>query len=501
MRALVRLVLCVSTLGGGIALLSCVEREEGTPRAKADPFLPMLTRPALDPRFAAFDALDLTNMPTGDALAHHDVKAIPWTSVKGPDVKRTWRDQKRVEIRDLALHVDWPEPTTKYSGTLFFLKDCEEVVIENVSILHNHPDYRGQHSFLMESCGKVTIRNVFSAGAVDRSHIRLEGCREYDIERVEISGWDYGKAGVRCGAGIVINNGITRDNGNVELAAENPKDLDWGVIRDCWIHDYLANDGNKERNQDGILFHAPSNGIVFNCVFDRWKAGDGAVDDSHRRHDPKYKNKVHRIERCIFRDNQLVKTNGATGSPDCVIVWMNNVYINSWMGDYHRGWTNWHIHETYHFEEKAPAFIKNWGMREGPTAFANGLLSAPKGLEVVYWQSGKAEKNGYRLFRADHLLYLMPQPTFWMRGLGAEIRPREAWLAEGLERDCVIAHRPAGFADAARRDLRLAAGSPAIGLGSPAFLDPPDAALRVTRDFNGKRRENPPAVGAFEAGQ
>ena len=482
----------------GLLLSSCEKPRKTAAAQERDTFLPMVNRPEIDARFAPFDRLDLRGMPTGDVLAKHDISSIPWKSVKGPEVRKTWKDQKRVEIRDLALKIDWPEPTTKYSGTLFLLQNCEDVLIENVSIVHANADYRGQHSVLLENCGKVTIRNVYSAGAVDRVHIRLEGCREYHIERVEIAGWDYGKAGVRCGAGILINNGITRANGSIHIGTKSRRELDWGVIRDCWMHDYLVNDG-KDRNQDGILFHAPSNGIVFNCVFDRWQAGDGAIDDSHRRHDPAYKNKVHRIERCIFRDNRLVKTNGATGSPDCVIAWINNVYINSWMGDYHRGWTNWHIHETHRWEEQMPVFIKNWGMREQPTAFANVLLSAPKGAKTVYWQSGKATTDGYRLFRADHVLYLMPEPALWMRGLGVTIKTRAAWLAEGLECDCRIADEPARFVDAAKRDLRLVPGSPALGFGSSVFLDPPDAGLRVVRDFNGLPRPNPPAVGAFEA--
>ena len=460
--------------------------------------IPMIERPTVDSRFASFDALDLSDMPTGDALARHDPAKIAWRTVRGPDVKRTWRNQEKVALCNVAMKVHWPGPTTKYGGTVFLFEDCEEVLIEDVAIVHADADYRGQHSFLFEGCGKVTIRNVYSAGAAERVHIRLEGCGEYLIERTEIAGWDYGEDGVRCGAGILINNGMTAKDGSVELAAANPRELDWGVVRDCWFHDYLSS-GDKWRNDDGILFHAPSNGIVFNCVFDRWQAGDGAIDDSHRRHDARYRNKVHRIERCIFRDNRQVKTNGCTGSPDCVVVWMNNVYINSWMADYHAGWVNWHLHETYLWEREMPVFVKNWGMRDGATVFANGLLHAPQGASVVYWQSAEATKDGFRLFRAERLLYLMPEPRHWVRGLGVEITGRRAWLREGLEHQCVISTESPGFVDLSNSDLRPTGASPAIGFGSDAFLDPADAALRVRRDFNGRPRPRRPAAGAFEA--
>ena len=457
----------------------------------------MLVRDAIDPRFAVFDRLDLKDMPTGDVLARHDVAAIDWQAVNGPDVKRTFRDQQDVVLRDLNLKVRWPKPTTKYSGTLFLFQNCENVRIENVHVAYLDPDYRAQHTFLFENCGKVTIRGVYSAGAAERIHIRLEGCREYLIERTEIAGWQYGPDDMRAGAGILINNGMTR-KGVVAAIAKERRELEWGVIRDCWLHDYRNRDGGKWRNQDGILFHAPSNGIVFNCVFDRWQAGDGAIDDSHRRNDPAYRNKVHRIERCIFRDCALVKTNGATGSPDCVIAWVNNLYIDSWLADYHKGWTNWHLHETHIATKPMPVFVKNWGVY-GPTVFANGLIHAPVGLQDVYWQSGKAEKDGYRRFRADHLFYLMPKPNHWARGLGVAISSREKWLAEGLERDCQwLPETPSPFLDPAKGDYRPRASSVLVGKASPAFLDPKDAGLRVRRDFLGVPRPNPPTPGAFE---
>jgi len=486
------LVLGTLVLNNGLMAMECIRHGQFTVQ-----FLPMLDRPRIDSRFVEFDSLSLAHMPTGDRLARHDPNAFVWREVKGHRARRIWRDKPRVVLRDLALKVRWPESTTKYSGTLFLFQNCEDVLVENVAVVHMNPNYCGQHSLLFENCGKVTIRNVYSAGAVQRYHIRLEGCREYHIERVEISGWDYGDAGVRCGGGIFVNNGVTEPEGTVQLYVRKRRELDWGVIRDCWIHDYLSQDKGPWRNQDGIAFHAPSNGIVFNCVFDRWLAGDGAIDDSHRRYDPAYRNKVHRIERCVFRNCKLVKTDGARGSADCVIVWANNVYLNTWLADYHKGWTNWHVHETFVFEDKPPVLVKNWGM-QGYTVFANCLLRAGKGVGVVYWQSGQASKDGYRLFRVDHMLYLMPRPDYWVCGQGVAIRDRRAWLAEGLERGCVVADEAPEFADAARHDFRLRPGSPACRFGSPAFLHPRDAALKVTRDFDGRPRPTPPAVGAFE---
>jgi hypothetical protein len=137
-------------------------------------------------------------------------------------------------------------------------------------------------------------------------------------------------------------------------------------------------------------------------------------------------------------------------------------------------------------------------MGTGLTVLANGLLYAPKGIQAVYWQSGKATKDGYRLFRADQMLYLMPKPDFWVRGQGVEIKDRKAWLSEGLERDGLISDRSPDFLDPEKKNLRLKPVSPAARFGSPQFLDPPDAALRVARDFNGTPRPSPPAAGAFE---
>ncbi len=460
-------------------------------------FVPMRDAAALDHRFAAFEALNLSSLPTGDRLARHDPRTLPWRVADGPIARRTWRNQRRVVVRGLYIKARWPKATTKYKGTLFLFQNCEEVIVERSGVVHLNPDYRGQHSFLFENCGRVVLRDVYCAGAVQRSHIRLEGCGEYHIERVEISGWDYGEPGVRCGAGIFVNNGITKPDGAVHLYAAKRRELQWGVIRDCWLHDYLTQDEGPWRNQDAIGFHAPSNGVVFNCVFDRWLAGDAAIDDSHRRYDPAYKNKAHRIERCVFRHCRLVKTDGARGRPDCVIVWANNIYLNTWLADYHKGWTNWRIHETFVFDEPPPALIKNWGM-QSVTVFANCLLSAPKGVDVMFWQSGKAGPDGYRLFRVDHMLYLAPPPRYWVCGQGAAIVDRSAWLAQGLERGGALMQKAPGFVDAANGDFRLRPTSPAAGFGTPRYLRPADPALRVARDFYGRSRPARPAVGACE---
>lgn len=479
-----------------VALLGLLTVTTRVP-AGLPPFVP---RPVINPRFAAYDKLDLATMPTGDRLARHAPDSIAWKDVQGPEAKRVWTGEKRVDLRDLSLRVHWPNPKTdKYPGTLFLFRDCEEVTVEDLSVVHANADYRGQHTLLFENCGTVTVRNVFSAGAVGRYHIRLEGCGEYLIEKIEIAGWDYGPDGVRCGGGIHVNNGITKSDGTVALYVEERRELTWGVIRDSWFHDYLAQDGGPWRNQDGIAFHAPADGLVFNCVFDRWLAGDGAIDDSHRRYDPAYRNKVHRIERCVFRNCRLVKTNGATGSPDCVILWCNNLYVNTWLADYHKGWSNWHVHESYLFERRGPVFVKNWGMdANGMTVFANGLVHAPEGLEVMFWQSGKAKEDGYELFRAHHMLYAMPPPAFWVRGQGVETRERSAWLAKGFSKGTEIIEAPPLPTLADDVLPTLLPPPRAKAHAAPDFLDCPDAGLRVTRDFFGRPRPSPPTAGAFE---
>ncbi|MCK5802894.1 MAG: DUF4185 domain-containing protein [Lentisphaeria bacterium] len=48
------------------------------PADTLSPIASMQKRLTIDSRFAAFDQLDLSSMPTGDLLARHDVDAIPW---------------------------------------------------------------------------------------------------------------------------------------------------------------------------------------------------------------------------------------------------------------------------------------------------------------------------------------------------------------------------------------------------------------------------------------
>ncbi len=279
---------------------------------------------------------DWANMPDGRELARHDPAGVNFVDVKGEDARQTFIGEEEVRLSGERLRVTWDSPECgKYKHTLYFFQKCERVVIEDMWIIQNHADWRSSSTFFFESCGTVEMRECYVQGSWGKSAIRIEGCREYFIDGVELCGIDSDE-GFRCGQGIFINNGagLQEDGRQRSVYAPDPYDLEWGVIQNCWFHDYEPTP--EFINHDGILLQAPADGIIFNCYFEDWE-GDSAIDDSHRRDDADYQNHLHRIERCVFEKCHRIKTNGASGSPSCALLWCNNLYIDSSLTDYATG--------------------------------------------------------------------------------------------------------------------------------------------------------------------
>lgn len=444
---------------------------------------------------------DWSKLPTGRELARHDPGQIEFVDVAGEEVRRSFIDeQEEIRISGERLRVTWQDPEcNKYRHTLYYFRNCERVIIEDMAVIQNHDDWRAASTFFFESCGRVEIRNCYLAGTCEKPFIRLDGCEEYFIDRVEIAGIDFGD-GYRCAQGIHVNNGAGLDpeTGRQRyIYDENARDLTFGVIQNCYFHDYALTD--PVFNHDAIGFHAPADGIVFNCWFENWEA-DSALDDSHRRNDATYQDHLHRIERCVFRNCHRVKTNGAVGSASCSLLWCNNLYIDSSLTDYHVGWENWRVHETYVFTRNR-GYFHVMHYREGPTYFRNCLLASPVSLSDMYESMGDTPNQDIRLLRPDFFMYLMPEPVRWLSARTdntPQIDTWGQWREAGFDANSTLADTDPRFVDADAGDYRLLPDSPAAGAGGPETLSPTDLRPAVTHDFFGNPRPDPPSCGAFE---
>lgn len=443
---------------------------------------------------------DWRNLPTGDVLARRDLAAIPFQDVVGEEARKSWVGEDEVRISDLALRVRWNGESNKMRTTLFTIRECRRVVIENVAIVQLDPDYRGYETIRIEDCDEVIIRNSHFGGTVQSYHLRLDGCGAALFERVEIAGHDHGELGRRGGGGIFIQNGATGRGGPRDnmISTPNPRLMSWLVIQHCYFHGLTASDG-KRRNQDGILVHSPTEGIIFNCVVEDWSEahGDAAMDVGFRRAD--LENGFFRIERNIFRRCTLAKSPGDKGHPSNALLWVNNLFDGGFFGDYHGTWPLHHVHNTYLIRDRQPLY-KLWGRNEGPAYLHNCLVyNAGEAAYQVVFQNDQGEPTRFRNLALDHNAYLMPPPDKWVGGKGETVGSWETWQTdEKQDRHSVMAAPQAVFADPAKGDFRLLPNSFPVGKASPRYLNPEQPWLKVDRDFLGNPRPAEPAAGAFE---
>jgi len=428
----------------------------------------------------------------------------------GEEVKRRFINQKNVHITGKYWQVHWntgpgwKSGGGKYATSLFHVRNCEQVLIEDMAIVQLDGDYRASHAFVIEGCGDVIVRNVYISGATPKYHLRIEGCERVFIDNVEVCGNDYGESGVRCGSGIMVHNGEGAGDKNFKIYSPDPRELQWCVIQNCYVHDYLAID--KRRNQDGIIVTSARAGILFNCYVENWKQSDAALDISHRRRDPGYTNNVFRVERCVFKNNNMIKTSGGLSNPDNSIVFCNNVFINTWNGCYHDGYANYWLHNTHVVTPagKARIFWKLWGISAGATSvFRNNLLhvyDAP--LEAVFYATSKRPIPARDSIKSDYFLHLMPKPKSWIGGTKKEIwtGALAQWREGGQDAHSVLGPPEDPFRNREREDFRLRPASPARDFGTAEYLAHKHPGLRVDRDFLGNRRDSKPDAGAFELG-
>lgn len=469
-------------------------------------------------RYTAAYQSDWSKLPTGDVLARKDLSSIEFEEVKGEAVRKEWRGEKRVEISNLNLRVKWDTPKAeKFGTTLFYIEDAEEVIIENLSIISDDPDYRQYHTIFIEGAERVVIRNLHLAGTVRMYHIRLDGCRDVFIENVEISGIDYmGKGGHRLGGGIWIDNGDDKP-GKPALSSKNPKIPGWQIIQNCYFHNNTEDD-NSERNQDAVLIHSAGDGLLFNCVVENWlrPAAESSFDLSFRRGEPEFQDRFFRVERNILRNTTFYKCVGNVPGPN-VLFYANNLFINSSLADYHQGGARASfLFNTYIFDlEKAPESIRHLAMRgsegyaclwsyAGKTFLSNSLVFKPSGRFFMFYQNATPPEDKYRFFSTDHNVYALETTDLaWLRTArqGVLFPSFKTWRdsTSNDKKSRLIPGDPALFVDYAGGDYRPKSRTLPPDVVNISEINPRDPRQAVPHDFFGVKRAQQSEIvpGAF----
>ncbi|MCP5444984.1 MAG: hypothetical protein H6968_18295 [Chromatiaceae bacterium] len=433
--------------------------------------------------------MDWSRLPLGNVKGKTDFRDTEFIDVVGEYARRSYINKKIVEIKDVAYRVKWNSPSRKYSTSVIHIRGADRVVIENVAIISLDADYRTYSSIFIEDSREVIIKNVYIAGAAAGYQIRVEGSENVLIDGAEITGYNYSGKGVRAGGGIWINNGPTY--------SPNPKEPKWAVVQNCYLHDYL--DADNFRNHDAINVQTPQNGLIFNCFIENWgkdgQIGDGAIDISYRNKDRK--NGRFRIERNVIRNCFVTKTPGE-GAESNTVVWANNLYIDTEIGDYHSGWMNSHIHNSYMFTKpEHKRLYKLWGVGdEGRIVFQNNMVAAASPLWAVFWENSSGVEDNYGLIQSDHNTFFMEQPYFWLGGKRKKIKQLNQWRSHNKDiNSALISGR---MCNLDQESMQIDTNCLLRGSGSPVYLDGSQQVMQVNKDFWGRTRTEAPTPGAFE---
>lgn len=409
-------------------------------------------------------------------------------TIQGEDHLVRIDGKEHVELKNLSFAIAWKGQQHHYRTTLIVISNCEEVLIDNIHLLQLDKDARAAYTILVENCGRVVVKNSSFRGT-GIYHLRFEGCREVLIDSVEIAGVEYAPNQVRCGGGIWINNGDDSP-GKYQVSrglnTKNPRDLTHFAILNSWFHDSL--DEEQYKNVDGVLVHSGAQGLISNCRFENWQKGDTALDVSHRRLDEGYDRKLIRVERNIFSNCRLVKSSGRS-NPGCRIIWCNNVFTDTPLADYHKGYEVIHSFEDFIFTEPSTRFLALWGLRDGTLRIEHCLFVLPHN-KVFLHQGEAGTSKDYMWVSSDFNIFYLGIPMDWVSGQGIFIKKITDWQAMGNDRHSwVFPLNPQKSIDA--RSLERILGK---GLSPPLELV---GAHIPQSDYLGKPRGREPYVGAL----
>ena len=357
-----------------------------------------------------------------------------WPHVQGDTDKIIITDQKSVQLSDYQGAISWETGSAKYDTTFILIRNCDEVVLSNIHLLQRDSDYRASHTIIVEDCNYVELKDSSFHGAVLLYHVRMEGNKLVLIDNVEVSGYDYGSDVIRTGGGIWIENGDEGRGGiGVDsMRSPNPNNLEWFQITNSFFHDHRSNPEN--RNQDGILIHSGSNGLVYNNLFLNWIERDAVFDVSHRRwQDDMYTDKTIRIEKNIFKNNHYVKSPGRSILQNS-IYYTNNIFENTSFACYHHGYPV--IFNDNIFKNAfLPTFFALWGVTGDIKMSQNEFLF--NDLYSFFREGGSATDQDHSHLNLINNIYYLGNVEYWLNGLSVNAKTWNEWIALGLDSNSV----------------------------------------------------------------
>lgn len=486
---------------------------------------------------------DWSKLPTGKQIAKKDLPSRYFTNANSP-LEYTVTDDT-VVIRDIAVNLNWSGKENDWYGTNFIhVRNVDTVIIDNVAIRQMTPDQDiADDTIRIQGCKTAIVKNSYFSGPTTGAHIRIDNCKNVFVVNNEIAGTDFtpddGRDQFKNGAGILIthdpNYGYDAEEGVWSINYTVPQ---WWSVENNYIHDYTE-PGEKgtgaERNQDGVTIVSPPDGIFFNNVIENWRARepeageelaesiDACYDFAFEIDTKDWANKVFRVERNVFINNEKCKTTQRNKNRTDAFLFVNNLYLNTYLKDYHKGSAVYYIHNTFYFDAD---FHKDTYLRLsqsdlGMSHFYNNMIYSSG---TFYWDTYNLNKFCYesvgvigecvRSIQADYNFYHIaiadyPGLPWWVTGNPEDqIEEFAKWRANGKDRHSLLHTDPNNpapcfknmSADIDRNDYRLLKNCPAIDAGSAKYLqlnssDP----FFIDRSFNGKRRgKGLPDAGAFE---
>ena len=190
------------------------------------------------------------------------------------------------------------------------------------------------------------------------------------------------------------------------------------------------------------------------------------------------------------------------------MLFANNLYINTFHVDYHKGWDNYHINETFILKDAREngfedVFLKIWGIDNGNTFFRNCLFYVfDKSINKFIYMSANYDTDDYKFLNFDYCVYLMPKPNNWLKGKnGEEFKTLEEWKnLSGNDKHSTFSDNrdKSYFHSQTEDDYRLLKETILSRTKYSNLIKLKHEILVVDKDFFGKKRTVITPSGAFD---